>query len=239
MKTAIITGSSSGIGKALTELLLKQGWFVYGISRSNKISHDLFVHNSVNLSDIKKVESYELPNIFCDEILLVNSAATLGNILPFDKKKTYDLLAEINCNLVSPIILFNKFIKKFNNVKKTIFSISSGAAARPIHSWSTYCASKSGLEQLSQVLKNESINSNLRVFSIHPGIVDTPMQKHIRNTDKKNFPVVDKFIEYHKNKDLTSAKLVAKKLFYLYKNQQNFNELVIYLRNLEIKDSLH
>ena len=137
MKVAIITGSSSGVGKELTQLLLNEGWFVYGISRSNKINHNLFVHNSVDLSDIKKIESYELPNICCDEILLVNCAATLGNIVPFDKKDNDNLLAEINCNLISPIILFNKFIKKFNNVKKTIFSISSGAAAKPIHSWST------------------------------------------------------------------------------------------------------
>jgi len=234
LKAAIITGSSSGVGKELTKLLLDEGWFVYGISRSNKITHDLFIHNAVDFSDIKNIENYEIPKICCDEILLVNCAATLGNIVPFEKKENYNLLVEINCNLISPIILFNKFIKKFNNVKKTIFSISSGAAAKPVHSWSTYCASKSGLELFSQVLKNETLNSNLRIFSIHPGIVDTPMQKHIRKTSKKNFPLVDKFIEYHQNKELVSARLIAEKLYYLYKNQQNFDETVIYLRNLKI-----
>ena len=92
MKAAIITGSSSGVGKELTKMLLNEGWFVYGISRSNKITHDLFVHNSVDLSDLKNIESYELPDIYCDEILLVNSAATLGNIVPFDKKENLSLI---------------------------------------------------------------------------------------------------------------------------------------------------
>ena len=63
------------------------------------------------------------------------------------------------------------------------------------------------------------------------------MQKDIRKSSKSDFPLVDKFIEYHKNNELVSAKLIAEKLNYLYKNQQNFDETVIYLRNLKILDS--
>ena len=115
----------------------------------------------------------------------------------------------------------------FKNRKKgTITIVSSIAGYRGLPAGGAYCASKSGLELLSQVLKNESLNSNLRIFSIHPGIVDTPMQKHIRNCSKRNFPLVDKFIEYHKNNELVSAKLIAEKLNYLYKNQQNFDQKI-------------
>ena len=91
-----------------------------------------------------------------------------------------------------------------------MINIGSGAGNRPVHSWSTYCATKAALEMLTSVIAEEN-HKNLAVFSVHPGVVDTNMQLEIRNSDPKNFPFVNKFIEYYIKNELKSTKIVAKK----------------------------
>ena len=97
-------------------------------------------------------------------MLLINNAATIGSIVPFDKKENRDIINEYNLNLVSPTILCRKFITTYTDQKKLLINIGSGAANSPIPSWSTYCATKSALDMLTQVIAEEN-HKNLRVFS--------------------------------------------------------------------------
>ena len=55
-KIALITGSSKGIGKGLTELLLKNNFKVFGYSRTNKIKDPNFIFSQIDLSNIEKVQ---------------------------------------------------------------------------------------------------------------------------------------------------------------------------------------
>ena len=191
-KVALITGTGGGIGKATAELLLKEGYLVFGYSRTNKINHPNFNFTIIDLSDIAQVNDLALPIIKSDNVLLINNAATIGSIVPFDKKETSDIINEYNLNLVSPTILCRKFITTYPDKEKLLINIGSGAANSPIPSWSTYCATKAALDMLTQVIAEEN-HKNLKVFSVHPGIVDTNMQKTIRGTEKHLFPLLSKF----------------------------------------------
>ena len=233
-KVALITGTGSGIGKAIAELLLKEGYLVYGYSRTNKIQHQNFTFTKVDLSDLSQVSALVFPTIIADEVLLVNNAATIGTIVPFDKKQTNDIIQEYNLNLVAPTILCRKFITTYPDDKKLLINIGSGAANSPIPSWSTYCATKAALDMLTQVIADEK-HKNLTVFSVHPGVVNTNMQKTIRETEAHLFPLLSKFTAYHNNNELETTTIAAQKLYYIIQNFNEFTKNILSIRDVDLK----
>jgi len=233
-KVALITGTGGGIGKATAELLLKEGYLVFGYSRTNKINHPNFTFTPIDLSDLAQVNDLALPIINSDNLLLLNNAATIGTIVPFDKKETSDIINEYNLNLVSPTILCRKFITTYPDQEKQLINIGSGAANSPIPSWSTYCATKAALDMLTQVIAEEN-HKKLRVFSVHPGIVDTNMQKTIRGTEEHLFPLLSKFTAYYSKNELETTTIAAQKLYYIIQNYNEFTKNILSIRDVNLK----
>ena len=233
-KVALITGTGVGIGKATAELLLKEGYLVFGYSRTNKINHPNFTFTSIDLSDLTYVNDLAFPIINSNNVLLINNAATIGSIVPFDKKETSDIINEYNLNLVSPTILSRKFMTSYTEQENLLINIGSGAANSPINSWSTYCAAKAALDMLTKVIAEEN-HEKLRVFSIHPGIVDTNMQKTIRSTDEHLFPLLSKFTAYHINKELETTIIAAQKIYYIILNFNEFSKDILSIRDINLK----
>ena len=135
---AFITGSSKGIGKDLTNLLLSKDFVVHGFSRSNSLKHYKFHHHKTDLADINKINSISFPKIDnVKEIYLINNAGEIGNITKIGNKSSNNIVSEVNINITAPILLSNLFIKTYKAIQSrlTIINISSGAALRPIHSW--------------------------------------------------------------------------------------------------------
>jgi len=229
-KVALITGTGKGIGKAIAKILLEQDYLVFGYSRSNNISHPNFTFHKIDLSNLDEVQKIELPKINCNNVLLINNAGTIGSIVPFNLKTENDIIAEYNLNIISPTLLSKRFLNSYKNEKKLLINISSGAANKAIVSWSTYCASKSALDRLTEVIAEEK-HKNLTVFSVHPGVVDTNMQAEIRNSDPKNFPLLSKFTDYYIQNELFSTKSVAIKLHQIIEKKDNFDKIILNLRD--------
>jgi benzil reductase ((S)-benzoin forming) len=231
-KTAFITGSGKGIGKAIAELLLLKGYQVFGYSRSNSINHTHFSFTRIDLTDLEKMQKLSFPKV-SGEVLLINNAGTIGEIKPLNLKSEEAIINEYNLNIIAPTLLCKKFLESFPTQGKLILNISSGAANKSIPSWSTYCATKAALDMLTGVIAEEN-HKNLTVFSVHPGVVDTNMQSEIRNSDPKNFPLLSKFIDYYIQNELESTKIVAQKLFYIIENNTQFTENVLSIRDVSI-----
>jgi benzil reductase ((S)-benzoin forming) len=236
-----ITGTSRGIGKALAEVLLHdQNNYVTGISRSSSIHHKNYKHIFIDFSFPEKLIK-EIDNIFSsveksERIVLINNAGTLGKVGYMGEIENTDIIKSFQVNIASAAILMNEFIRKYKDVKaeKIIVNISSGAGKKAVDGWSGYCASKAALDMLSEVaVEEERIRKRgFRIFSAAPGIVDTEMQRQIRDVQSKDFSQVEKFRKYKAEGDLTEPAKAAEKFLYLLNNSDKFKDTVISLRDL-------
>ena len=234
-KIALITGTGRGIGKALAELLLREDFKVFGYSRTNKIENKNFTFTKIDLSNLEEVQKIQFPKIDSSaSVILVNNAATIGEIVPLNKKSETGIIHEFNLNIITPTIFCKKFIQSYKMENKYIINIGSGAANKAIASWSAYCATKSALDILTEVIAEEK-HKNLILFSVHPGIVDTNMQKEIRDSDPDSFHLLDKFIAYYNDGELENIQDIAKKIYYIIQNKDKFPLNIVSLRDVNIK----
>lgn len=232
MNIYYITGASSGIGEAIAELLLEDSNnIVFGIARSRTIQHDRYKHFYIDLSTEWTDTIFKKPTFKAEKIILINNAGSIGPIKPLQEHSEQEIKENYFLNIIAPTILCKQFISAFSesSSKCIVLNISSGAGKHPIHSWSTYCSSKSALDMLSMTADLEP--SNVKFYSVAPGIVDTPMQDDIRHADEKHFPELNRFIAYKNEGELSSPLDVAQKYVDFLNNSSKFKEVLYSVRD--------
>ncbi len=223
-----ITGTSSGIGKALAEHSLDKGNLVSGLSRTQSIIHKKYTHYAIDLSNIRAVEKFEFPDTSEKKVVLVNNAGTLGEIKYVGELSNQSIYEAYCLNLITPSILMNSFIKKYANLEVIIINISSGAGKNAYDGWGEYCSTKAGLDMFTSVIAREQKlkkSSKVRVFSVSPGIVETNMQAQIRKADFSNFSMRLKFEEYYSKGVNKTPEKSASELYKIIINPGKYPEL--------------
>jgi len=234
-----ITGTTSGIGYALVESLLKQEKVtVYGISRRQVWDHENYKPTTIDLANPAEVSSFRFPEISdAAQIVLINNAGQIGDIKPIGKSDNTAIADLMNVNVTAPTILMNNFIAayKAQSVEKVILNVSSGAGKNAIEGWAPYCGSKAAVDLISLTAFEEQkrVENPVKIYAIAPGVVDTEMQVAIRNSNETDFTRHAHFVDLKANNGLTSPQEVAKKYLRIIGNTSAFSECVFSLRDVD------
>jgi len=181
MATAIVTGSSSGIGEAISRMLLDNGYRVIGISRRRgAIEHPAFEHLQCDLSDPFSIEAIKQPLVKTQELALLVNAAGFGRFEPHEELSPKTITEMISLNLTAPILLTNLLLRSLKSVEGTIINITSIEATRSSKFSALYSATKTGLRAFGHSLFEEVRNSGVGVVTINPDMTDTPFFDPLR-----------------------------------------------------------
>ncbi len=213
MKQFFITGTSSGIGQSLAKAALANGDLVHGYSRRNNWEQANFYHHTIDFSKPGECTRLRFDvNPAAKEYILINNAGWLGEVKPLAEVSPENMALAQQINFVAPSILSAQFLKQTKGLsqKISILQISSGAAQYAVPGWSSYCSSKAALNMLARSIAAEY--PQVRSLAIAPGIVDTPMQSEIRSLNPAHFTEKERFINYHKNGELSSSTAVSEKI---------------------------
>jgi NAD(P)-dependent dehydrogenase (short-subunit alcohol dehydrogenase family) len=177
--TAIVTGSSRGLGLALTRTLASRGWRVVIDARTLPALPAGLTGDIVAVEGDVADESHRRALVAAagDQIdLLVNNASALGpSPLPPLAEYPLDALEHVfRVNALAPLALV-QLARPLMPAGARILNVTSDAAVEAYEGWGGYGSSKAALEQLTRVLAAEQ--PELRVYAVDPGDMRTRMHQ--------------------------------------------------------------
>lgn len=226
--TAIVTGSTRGIGKETASLLLKNGINVIISSRSQESVNNTIqeIHAKFpskresilglkcdvsNHSDVKSLVDVSIKRFGSIDILINNAGIVYYKDIIDTTEEEWDKTIDIN---LKGAFLFIREVLPYmieNKSGGVIVNVSSGAGKNGFANLSSYCASKFGIIGLTESVAKEVDNYNIKVMSICPGGVDTKMIKDIVNE------------EFDKSSmNLMKPEDVAKKIYDMISKQKDY-----------------
>jgi short-subunit dehydrogenase len=192
---ALITGASSGIGKETALAFAKAGVDLALVGRSQDKLESVMAEIGQQVKaksyriDLAEVETVKdnLQSVVTDFggiDILVNNAG-MGYTNPLQETPLEEWQQVINLNLTSVFQCIQAVLPTMREQAKqsaeddraggTIINVASIAAYNPFPSWSAYSVSKAGIITLSKALSGEEKENGIRVVTITPGAVNTPL----------------------------------------------------------------
>ncbi len=190
---AVVSGGSSGIGKAFVAALRARGCAVVTCGRDAQKLSQLTTEypgvecRPVDVSDAAAMRAFasDVPAAHPRIDLLISNAGGLREIdFTRDGLQSLDLTAEIRSNLDGAIHLISGFLPGLKRAgRASIVIVSSGYGLTPATRAPIYSASKAALHSLSKSLRRQLAPLNISVTEVAPPVVDTPAVAH-RNVPK-------------------------------------------------------
>lgn len=185
VKFVVITGSSTGIGRACALLLDRKGFRVFAGVRKTVDGDALRAAGSdrltpvlLDVTDPAAIESaaQRIASEIGDAGLsgLVNNAGTTFPC-PVEYLGLDEFRHQLEVNLVGPLAVTQALLPLLRQGKGTVVNVTSGAGKVGVPFMAPYVSAKHGLEGLSDVMRHEFRQQAIRVVVIEPGFVSTAM----------------------------------------------------------------
>lgn len=240
-RLAIVTGTTSGIGRVVARLLVERQWVVVGIARrAAPFESQAYHHVQFDLATVD-AESPALADRLAPHLAaatarvgLVNNGAAIGLLGSIVDAAPADVARVLRVNVAAPLWLMSEVVRRAPPAAALrIVNVSSGAATGAYPGIGVYSVSKAALRMAGMSLASEwnarettqHRRGDAAILSYEPGIVDTDMQTTARGQSRENFPW-PMFRAFHKEGALVSPERPAAEIvaFLESKFERHFSE---------------
>jgi NAD(P)-dependent dehydrogenase (short-subunit alcohol dehydrogenase family) len=198
-KTVLITGTSSGFGKAAAHLFASEGWNVIATMRSPESETELTQRANVLVTrlDVQAPESIDraiaagLERFGRIDAVVNNAGFSLYGV--FESIPRERIQEQFDVNVFGVMDVTRALLPYFRKQKAgLIINVSSGAGVFTLPMISAYCASKFALEGFSESLSYELASQNIVVKIVEPGgVLDTNFVKRLGEEEAHNTSLAD------------------------------------------------
>jgi NADP-dependent 3-hydroxy acid dehydrogenase YdfG len=231
-KLVVITGASSGIGKATAEIFSKNRYPVLLIARRISLMREMKLPRSICVKfDINDKVEYLKGEIIRAEKkfgpinCLINNAGVMY-LDKFEKQAILEIEKMFETNVLG-LLKCTKIVLK-NMIKRgegTIINVGSTAGKKIFDNHTGYCGTKFAVHALTEAIRGEVAKKNIRVTLIAPGVTETELLTHTNN--KK---IINSYIRWKTGiGGALMPKDIAEMIFFVYSQPQNIciREIVV------------
>jgi NADP-dependent 3-hydroxy acid dehydrogenase YdfG len=195
VKTALVTGTTSGIGQAIAIALAGAGYQVYAIGRSQVALNSLraaasgIIPIALDLTDREAVEA-AVSDLNIE--VLVNNAGVVPPLGNFTDMRMSDIDSVLEINL-SAVIVLTRLLAPQMRARQAghIVFISSSAGHAPSPNFAVYAATKAGVSGFAASLRSDLSPYGVRVTEVAPGRVETQLYKGILDSESREAMYAD------------------------------------------------
>jgi NAD(P)-dependent dehydrogenase (short-subunit alcohol dehydrogenase family) len=201
-KLVLITGATRGLGRAMTEELIRLGHTVLGCGRSKKdievlrkrfgAPNDFYMVDVASDDEVKSWVSLLLASHGPPDLLL-NNAGVINRNAPLWEVSARDFAQVMDVNVKGTANVIRHFVPAMAKRKRgVIVNFSSGWGRSTDPEVAPYCASKWAIEGMTLALSQE-LPSNLAAVALNPGIIDTAMLRSCFGSSARDYPSPEKW----------------------------------------------
>ncbi|XOB41738.1 MAG: SDR family NAD(P)-dependent oxidoreductase [Candidatus Nealsonbacteria bacterium] len=179
-KTALITGGSKGIGRAIAQMFIKEGAkvIVFDIEKPDY---------EVEFYQVDTGKEEQIGKAFGQikqlDILVNNAGVYFQASVEETSKEQLDKIVDIN--LKGTYLMSKYAIPIIRKTKGNIINISSGLGVVPEPESPAYCSTKAAIIMLTKCMAQEYASEGLRINAILPGPIDTPLLRNAFSSEKE------------------------------------------------------